>query len=168
MSVSGTADADDTLAQLIVVGVDAADLGGGTTLREVFDVDLELARTVSPGTGGFDTAACQAELGDLVAALEEINGRLDVGLIFTDYSERLGDASVADNRIRFAQLEPGCISEVGVVVEQGLNRYLKAQNRWDACIEDLYCVTDSIEPALQRQWTRADQLIERARAALEG
>ena len=45
------------------------------------------------------------------------DGRLDIGLTLPDYSERVGDASVAYDRIDFQSLGPNCIDRAGVPAE---------------------------------------------------
>jgi hypothetical protein len=87
-------------------------------------------------------------------------------LVFQDYTNRVGDVSVEYNRIRFGALPANCTLEVGVPLENALNSYIDANNRWNDCIGDLGCSLDSIEPRLQRDWRKASQEIRRARRAL--
>lgn len=167
-SVAGDEAPDESASAILIAGIDgAASVDGpeAISLRAALDETYPLVASALGGPS-FDTEACSAELGDLISSLEEIDGRLDVGMPYAAYSDRVGDASVAYNRIDFKSLEAECIQKVGLFVEQGLNRYLKAENRWSACIDDYACDTDSIEPALQRHWAQASKLIDRARGAL--
>lgn len=51
-------------------------------------------------------------------------------------------------------------------LETSYNEFAKASIRWDACLEDIGCDTDSIESKLQARWTRAGKQIERAEEGL--
>lgn len=110
---------------------------------------------------------CDSQLGDLLGALEQIDGRLDVGLTNADLGSRLGDVAVAYNDIPFKKLSPTCIQRVGVPLEAAYNEYNKSHNKWNACIEDYYC---SVEGAklreLQSHWSKASGRIARADRAL--
>lgn len=155
-------------ASVMIAGIDAYASdpeAEGLSLREVLDTNADLLSAVLGG--GFDTAACEQELGDLITSLEEVESRLAIGLPYADYRDRVADARVAYDRIDFGELEQACVSEVGVFVEQGLNRYQRAATRWGNCIADFDCDTDSIDPALQREWNRASDLIDRSREALD-
>jgi hypothetical protein len=110
---------------------------------------------------------CQSQLGDLVGALKQIDGRLDVGLTNADLGSRLGDVAVAYNDIPFKKLSPTCVQRVGVPLEAAYNEYNKSHNKWNACIDDYYC---SVEGAklreLQNHWSKASAKIARADGAL--
>jgi len=118
--------------------------------------------------GSFDTALCKAQLGELLAALQEIDSRLDIGMTIADYGQRLGDAKVAYDRIDFGSLEPGCVSSVGVPLENAFNEYIDAYQAWDSCIDRVTCRLSSVEPELQDHWAAASDYIDEAAAALEG
>jgi hypothetical protein len=112
-------------------------------------------------------AGCADQLGDFVASLEEIDGRLNVGLNFGDYSEKVGDASVAYERIDIEDLEPNCLERVGAPAESALNAYIDAYNTWNDCVGDVDCDNDSITPDLQAKWAEATGFIEEASEALD-
>jgi hypothetical protein len=113
-----------------------------------------------------EQAECEEQLGPLLEALEDLDARLDVGLVFQDYTNRVGDVSVEYNRIRFGALSTNCTIEVGVPLEHALNDYIRANNQWNNCIGDFGCSLDSIEPELQRQWRKATREIRKARQSL--
>ncbi|WP_217924506.1 hypothetical protein [Miltoncostaea oceani] len=169
LEVVGDTSGDPDQAATIAVGVDsyAENDATGMTLREVLDVNRDLLAGLTGGGTSFDTAACEQELGELITSLEEVQSRLSIGLPYADYRDRVADARVVYDRIDFDDVEPGCTQDVGVFVEQGLNRYIRAATRWGNCIEDFECDIDSIDPALQREWNRASDLIDRARAGLD-
>lgn len=110
---------------------------------------------------------CSDQLGDLIAALEELDGRLDVGLNFQTYSEKVGDASVAYRRVDFEDLGANCSERVGLPAEEALNAYIRANNTWNDCIQDVDCDTDSITADLQEEWGDATVKIDDALEALE-
>lgn len=110
---------------------------------------------------------CQGQMGDLLSALKQIDGRLDVGLTNADLGTRLGDAAVAYNDIPFKQLSSACVTSVGIPLENAYNEYSKSKNAWDACIDDYSC---SVEGAklreLQSHWAKASKQISRAARVL--
>ena len=102
-----------------------------------------------------------------VDALTELDSRLSVGLNFTNYSERVGDARVAYDRIPFKQLEYRCVHNVGVPAEDALNLYVQAYTIWNHCVGDIYCSNDSITRKLQRKWAEATRKLNHVQNALE-
>jgi hypothetical protein len=113
-----------------------------------------------------DQAKCEETLEPLLEALEELDARLDVGLVFQDYTNQVGDVSVEYNQVRFGALSFDCVTDVGIPLENALNAYIRADNRWNQCIGNFGCDIDSIEPELQRQWREASQEIRMGRHGL--
>jgi hypothetical protein len=111
-------------------------------------------------------AECQVQVGPLLDALDEIDARLDVGLVFADYTNAVGDASVEYNKLRPGALQSDCTIKVGIPAQDALNNYREAQNIWSECIQDFGCDIDSIDPQLQREWREAAQKIADARRGL--
>jgi hypothetical protein len=109
------------------------------------------------------SSSCIAELGDLVAALEDLDSRLSVGLAFATYSEKVGDLRVAYDRLDVHAVDAVCLLEVGGPAEDAVNEYITAYNTWNACIEDVDCDTDSITPDLQANWAIATENIDSLR-----
>lgn len=110
---------------------------------------------------------CKSQMGGLLAALKQIDGRLDVGLTNADLGSRLGDVAVAYNDIPFKKLEPGCVEAVGIPLENAYNEYSESQNVWDACIDDYSCSVEGAKlTELQGHWAKASRKIERASNAL--
>lgn len=109
---------------------------------------------------------CREEVGGLLKALRATDSRLTVGMTFADYGEQVGDISVAYDQMSIGQMDFNCVGGAGVAAEKAFNSYTKAYNTWNDCIGDLYCDTDSIQPELQKQWSRATRQIARARSAL--
>ena len=102
-------------------------------------------------------------MGALLNALEQIDGRLDVGLTNADLSTRLGDVAVAYNNIPFKKIAPECLLGVGVPLENAYNEYNKSVNKWDTCINDFYCSVEGAKLAeLRGHWSKASKHITRA------
>ena len=121
--------------------------------------ELEAARTAQE--------KCEDQMGALLEALKQIDGRLDVGLTSADLGNRLGDVAVAYNDIPFRQLAPECVDRVGIPLEDAYNEYTKSKTKWDACIQDFSCSVEGPKLAeLRRHWTKASQQIARADGVL--
>jgi hypothetical protein len=105
---------------------------------------------------------CEQQVAPIQDALQELDGRLDVGMNNAAYSERLGDVSVAYNKIDVDTLAPGCL-DIAVHYENAFNRYISASNRWDACIRNYTCD----EPDVQGLWARASNEIEKGDTKLK-
>jgi hypothetical protein len=113
-----------------------------------------------------DQAKCEELLGPLLETLEDLDARLNVGLVFQDYTNRVGDVSVEYNQVRVGALPTDCVTDVGVHLENAMNAYIRADNRWNQCIGNFGCDIDSIESELQRQWREASQEIRMGRRGL--
>jgi tetratricopeptide (TPR) repeat protein len=109
---------------------------------------------------------CVSELSPLMDALSEVDARLDVGLSQSDFSDLVGDASVAYNRVDADELAGECLS-AGAKLETALNKYSRAASEWNDCIWDDWCTMDSIDPQLQRKWSDAADAIEEAEDLLD-
>lgn len=101
-----------------------------------------------------DKTACQSSIGDFLDDVSGIDSRLDVGMTYSDYSSKVADANVTHDRVDASSLTGKCLA-AAVAAEKALNAYIKAYNKWNNCIEDDSCDTDSITPALQTIWTTA-------------
>jgi hypothetical protein len=110
---------------------------------------------------------CNSNLGGLIDALSQLDSRLDIGLNFQSYSDRVGDAQVAYDRMDISSLAYGGCLSAGVSAEKALNAYSRAYNTWNDCIGEFDCDTDSIEPDLQLDWVKASNHVEAARRKLE-
>ena len=95
--------------------------------------------------------------------LGELNSRLSVGLSYDQYSTKVGDARVTYDQTDFGSVEGECLKRVGVMLEEAMNLYARAASRWNDCITDSYCDTDSI--GLQAKWENARVLLDQAKAA---
>jgi hypothetical protein len=113
-----------------------------------------------------EKTACETSIGDFLDAVGGIDSRLDVGMTFSDYSSKVADANVAHDRVDASSLSGKCLTSGGAA-EKALNSYIKAYNKWNDCINDDYCDTDSITPSLQAIWSQATTQDRRAKDAVE-
>ncbi len=111
-------------------------------------------------------ASCRQQVGGLVRTLRDTSSRLDVGMSFADYSDQVGEISIAYNRIPFGRMDIECTMGAGISAEKAFNSYNKAYNAWNDCISDLYCDMDSVDPDLQKNWSKAGSQVARSRSAL--
>jgi hypothetical protein len=105
---------------------------------------------------------CQQQLKGLDNALTDVSGRLNVGLTFSEYSTRVGDANAAYGRTDFTAISGSCANNAGIPLENAMNDYTTAARVWNTCYADLYCSDSQIDPMLQRKWTQAEVQIEQA------
>lgn len=111
---------------------------------------------------------CEAQLGDLLASVKELDSRLAVGLPNAEYSREVGNIRVAYDQVPFNDLAPDCTFDVGIHLENALNSYVKAGNIWNDCITNIDCEQDSIDPELQQHWLDAEGKVQSAEAGLRG
>jgi hypothetical protein len=117
--------------------------------------------------------ACSQTFSDLQDALGELDSRLSVGLNFERYGDAVADARVAYDKTDFGHIDLptaerlSCLGGVGVPLERALNQFVAAYTRWNDCIQDLYCDTDSIDSDLQAHWAKASRAVEKSRNALD-
>jgi hypothetical protein len=95
-----------------------------------------------------------------------LDSRLDVGLSYDEYGDKVADLKVAYDNVDFDAAGTdgsfACLSSVGVPLENALNQYMAAYRTWDACFDDFDCDTDSITPKLQAKWSKASRNVSNA------
>ena len=137
----------------------------GAVSQEEFDAqqakDAEAKRVAKQAAD-----KCNGQVGGLLKGLQELDSRLAVGLPYAEYSSQVGDVRVAYDRIPLRQLDPECLSQVGLPAEDAMNSYIKADTTWNDCIVQLSCDTDSIDPELQQRWNTASSKIRDAQSGL--
>jgi len=126
-------------------------------------------------------AECSRHIGDLLDALLALDSRLDLGLSYNDYAERVGDAKVEYDRIDLKASflhadsdESAKCRGAAIASERALDKYVEAQSDWHACIFDdvcgqcIYeCDAADVEPALRRKWSTADRALGVAQRRLD-
>lgn len=111
------------------------------------------------------TRSCDGDVDSFIRSLRVLDSRLNVGLTYPQYRDRLGDISVsyddAVSVIEQGDVDGRCLT-VAIRGEKAFNLYIKAQNVWNRCIQNIGCSTDSIEPQLQRIWAKASKRVAQA------
>lgn len=133
-----------------------------STSSPTVDVDEEAAEQAE-----VDRLACLDGVGDFHGELTELDSRLSVGLVFTDYAKQVSDVRVAYDAVKWTSLPPDCITEAGIPLENAMNSYLKAHTRWNKCNQNLGCSQDSITKDLQAHWADATREITDASKYLD-
>ena len=116
---------------------------------------------------------CQKSTGRFRSSLEEIDSRLSVGMNFSEYSEKVGDAQVAYDRLFDASgdvdLSAGCVRRVAVALEGALNDYIRVYNVWNGCIGDYSCDFSEGDTNKKAQdgWRKASSKLDKAASGLE-
>lgn len=96
---------------------------------------------------------CFAEESDLLAQLDEVNARLDVGMNFRDYSDTVSDISVEYSKSDSSDLGIDCLGDVAVPAEVAVRQHVGAARKWSNCFDDLDCDPETVD--LQTYWSRA-------------
>lgn len=108
---------------------------------------------------------CRRTLSPLVDSLSEIDSRLNVGMNYDEYGDRLGDTQVAyDGTVKTIRKQtPDCI-DAAIALENAFNAYLKVYNVWGSCIDDYYCDFSEGVPndKAQTGWAKATGAIAKA------
>lgn len=121
-------------------------------------------------------ATCSEDLTSVVATLADLESRTHVKLAFQEYSEKVADAKVAYDKVRWGSEPQECVQQVGVPAEAALNDYVAAFTLWNrqhttddtkryVCFGNFGC--DSIQGKLQRKWHSAAREVAKAQRALE-
>ncbi len=107
---------------------------------------------------------CHTEMDSFVDSLTDLNSKIGVGMVYSDYLDAVGEVSVEYGRISFEDLSIGCVKNVGLEAEKALNRYSDAADYWGDTIENGGEVS---EPELQKKWSSATRLIEHVESGFD-
>jgi hypothetical protein len=113
------------------------------------------------------TGDCRSVIGPFVDALFELDSRLNVGMSFSEYSDKVAAARVTYDRIHIDQLDAACLESVGAPAEAAFNNYIYAYRIWNACMDKLACTLGSIRPKLQAYWAKATGQIDKFRDVMK-
>lgn len=129
---------------------------------------LPPAAAGTSGGGAQLAADCHKLMDRLLNAEEDVDARLDVGMLNADYTNAVGDVAVAYNRIDFDQVDGACLTQVAVPLEAAYNDYSHAGTRWNNCIVGDYCDVDrDALPLMRDYWSRASEKVKAAKSALD-
>lgn len=112
--------------------------------------------------------ACLAEIGEFREVLDDLDARLDVGLTYSQYNERMGDVNVASNRMDVDDLPDEIVCyEVAILLNEAFIEYIDAGTKWTDCFDRLRCTNEDVEPALQAHWATASEKLDEAEELIE-
>jgi hypothetical protein len=126
----------------------------------------DVNQIVNPTSGATVSRECADAVAPFTEALTDLDSRLNVGLNFGAYSEKVADARVAYDRLPISELDTACITLVAQPEEDAFNAYVRAYNTWNDCVGDVDCSNDSIESKLQAEWSKATDLLTTVRSRL--
>jgi hypothetical protein len=122
-----------------------------------------------PGVEAGGSAAartCRSQLHGLLGSMDDLRGKLAVGLSYGAYLHEVKAAQAAYDRVPVDRLRLGCLVKVGTPAERALNRYIAAANTWGDCLTSVSCDSESVEPKLQRKWALASGRLSSAQRGL--
>ena len=150
-----------------VTAVDVA--SSGTGVEQVTDTSSsDDSAEVEALMAATEAKLCLKQIGSLADKLAEIDSRLDIGLNYTAYSEKVADAKVAYDKIDFAAAIalPSC-RRPAILLERALNQYVAAYRVWNKCFEAPDCSNDSVDGRLQKHWSNASGVLANVRPKIE-
>jgi hypothetical protein len=112
------------------------------------------------------TRTCRVQLHGFLGSMDDLRGKLAVGLSYGAYLHRVKAAQGAYDRVPVDRLELDCLVKVGTPAERALNLYLDAANTWGVCLTSASCNSESVEPKLQRSWALASDRLSLAQRGL--
>jgi hypothetical protein len=146
---------------LATTGSDSSSSGATHTTATVDTQAQERAQAIAK------YERCRRSTRPLLNKLHDLDSRLDIGLNYDEYTDKVGDVRVAYDQVTprlGSQTE--CITAVGIPAEAAFNQYVKASNIWGDCFDDIDCETDAIEPELHKHWSKASNAIHSADGGL--
>jgi len=107
---------------------------------------------------------CRRALGDFLDAAESLENSVAVGVSYDSYLSAVNHVRASYAEAEADDLPLLCLARVATPAEAALNAHIEAANAWGECLADSSCDPESVEPELQRRWSRAaDRLGESAR-----
>jgi hypothetical protein len=125
-----------------------------------------VVRSGVEASGPTNTRTCRSQLHGLLGSMDELRGKLAVGLSYGAYLHEVRAVQAAYDRVPAGRLELGCLVKVGAPAERALNRYIAAANTWGDCLTLASCDPESVEPKLQRKWALASARLSSAQRGL--
>jgi hypothetical protein len=112
------------------------------------------------------TRTCRAQLHGLLGSMDELRGKLAVGLSYGAYLHEVKAVRAAYDAVPVDRLELDCLMKAGTPAERALNRYIAAANTWGDCLTRASCDSETVEPKLQRKWALASARLSSAQRSL--
>lgn len=112
------------------------------------------------------TRTCRAQLRGFLGSMDDLRGKLAVGLSYGVYLHEVRAVQAAYDHVPVDSLELACLVRAGTPAERALNLYLAAANTWGECLTSASCDSESVEPKLQRRWALASDRLSSAQKSL--
>ena len=109
---------------------------------------------------------CSRVLGEFLDSMESLGNTLAVGLAYDQYLDTVNRVRATYASVDADRLGIACLGRVATPAERALNVYIDTANEWGDCLATPSCDPQSIEPKLQRGWSRASNLLAEARTGL--
>ncbi len=114
-----------------------------------------------------EAAKCRDAFEPFLEQLQRVDSRLSVGLVQSDFNTALGDVRIEYDQVPFGKLEPDCLVDVGVPLENAFRQYAQSNTKWANCIDMLSCeVEGAVLSELQGLWADASKSIGKGEAGL--
>lgn len=110
---------------------------------------------------------CQSQLGSFVGSMDGLRRRLAVGVTYDQYVAEVRGIRSTYGKIPIERVQIDCLAAVATPGEKAFNRYIEAANDWGECVSELGCVSEEIEPVLQRRWRVASHFLTEAKEGLD-
>jgi hypothetical protein len=107
------------------------------------------------------SARCEKLLKDTYSALQEINSRLDVGMVEADYTSAVGEAEAKYDQIDASDAEHNKCGAYSSM-RKALTQYSKASTYWNDCIVSDFCTPS--DTTLNRYWIRSSSILEQIKS----
>lgn len=109
---------------------------------------------------------CVAATADYLAAVQDIDAVVSVGVSYDDYSDLVRDAAIAQRRL--GSVAPRCTSGVVEPLDEALAEYTDASSEWNDCIFDDTFSCDVDELDLSTGWLLAEASLMLAEEFADG
>lgn len=112
------------------------------------------------------TRTCRSQLHGLLGSMDDLRGKLAVGLSYGAYLHEVKTVQAAYDGVPLDRLGLSCLVKAGTPAERALNLYLAAANTWGECLTSASCDSEAVEPKLQRKWALASDRLSSAQKGL--
>lgn len=146
---------------------ETAATGAATTVSDAKAAGRASPSVDRPNPRALATARrCRDSLGEFLDAMESLNNTVAVGLDYDGYLTMVNRVRASYAEIDAERLPLLCLAKVASPAESALNSYIAAANAWGECLATTSCDLAEVEPALQRRWAGASDLVGETQTGL--
>jgi hypothetical protein len=149
----------------ILLGMALALPGCGEQSAPATDTGASAPSGVGAGLSA-PTRTCRAQLHGLLGSMDDLRGKLVVGLSYGAYLDQVKAVQSVYGRVPVDRLDLSCLVKAGTPAERALNLYIAAVDTWGECLTSASCDSESVEPKLQRKWAVASDRLSAAQKGL--